>query len=418
VVEPSRMLNAALAGISIGAPTLALAELSTPMLILRPPRYRELEVAFRSRRPLVAAGMLAAIGLVAQAARGRAPRRLAGSVAAGMAGLRMAAPAVYDPWLFAPRQHPVRIRPAPAAREVLGADTEVIGVRVNGQVRAYPARMLARPHLLTDTLGGEPIVVSYCGLTNSAIAYRAAGPTSPIRMSVLSAPRNNILYRQDATGGLVQQLLPQIAHGPGSGQPVATVPVVYTTWSTWQKLAPDTTLADSRFESVWDQLVTALMRREHLRSRARARTLLAAGEVDERLPRKTQLFALVESGAACAYTRRFLRSERVVNDAVGGEPVVVFYEPSTDVAMAYRRRTDDRVRNFRPVSTSSDPTAALASDVDTGSTWSVLGRCVHGPLAGHQLQPVVFSFDRPFWFAWAAYHPETRLRAAPGELQL
>jgi hypothetical protein len=169
---------------------------------------------------------------------------------------------------------------------------------------------------------------------------------------------------------------------------------------------------------VWDQLVTALMRREHLRTRARARTLLAAGEVDERLPRKTQLFALVESGAACAYTRRFLRSERVVNDAVGGEPVVVFYEPSTDVAMAYRRRTDDRVRNFRPVSTSSDPTAALATDVDTGSTWSVLGRCVHGPLAGHQLQPVAFSFDRPFWFAWAAYHPETRLRAAPGELQL
>jgi hypothetical protein len=376
VVEPSRMLNAALAGISVGAPTLALAELSTPMLILRPPRYRELEIAFRSRRPLVAAGMLAATGLVAQAARERAPRRLAGSVAAGMAGLRVAAPAVYDPWLFAPRQHPVRIRSAAAAREVLGADTEVIGVRVNGQARAYPradARPPAPPHRHPGR-GADRGELLRTDQQRDRVPSGGSDEPDPDVGAVRASQQHPL--PQDDTGSLVQQLLPQIADGPGSGQPVATVPVVYTTWSTWQKLAPDTTLADSRFESVWDQLGTALMRREHLRTRARARTLLAAGEVDDRLPRKTQLFALVESEAACAYTRRFLQSERVVNDAVGGEPVVVFYEPSTDVAMAYRRRTDDLVRNFRPVSTSSDPTAALARDADMSSTWSVLGRGV------------------------------------------
>jgi hypothetical protein len=82
----------------------------------------------------------------------------------------------------------------------------------------------------------------------------------------------------------------------------------------------------------------------------------------------------------------------VIKDTVGGEPVVVLYESSTDLPMTYRRRADRPVPNLRLVATSSGPTAGARQDVDTGNTCSVLGRCVHGPLAGHQLQPVPFSF--------------------------
>jgi hypothetical protein len=41
-------VNATLAAVSVGAPALALLELSTPMLIARPPSYRELDAAWRS----------------------------------------------------------------------------------------------------------------------------------------------------------------------------------------------------------------------------------------------------------------------------------------------------------------------------------------------------------------------------------
>jgi hypothetical protein len=372
------------------------------------------------RVPLTAAGILAGTTLLARAARGRATRRLAGRVGAAMAGLTAAAAAGYDPWLFAPRRNPVRVRPAADAAQVLGADTEVIGVRVHGEARAYPARMLARPHLLTDILGGEPIAVSYCGLTNSAIAYRTC-PTEggELVLSVLSAPRNNILYRDSRTGSFVQQLLPRVAHGPADGRPLATVPVVYTDWDTWQQLAPDTTLAESRDESPHDRVLTTLMRREHLRTRARPATLLATGPVDARLPRKTQLFGLVHDGEAVAYTRRLLQAERVLNDTAGNQPVVVLYEPWSGVAMAYHRRLDGRIPTFRPAAGTEDagPGAVMATDDATGSGWDVLGRCRSGPLADHQLAPVTFSFDKAFWFAWAAYHPDTRLHASGDEFR-
>ena len=46
-------------------------------------------------------------------------------------------------------------------------------------------------------------------------------------------------------------------------------------------------------------------------------------------------------------------------------------------------------------------------DAETGSTWNILGEATAGELKGSQLERVL-SFDH-FWFAWAAFHPETGL---------
>jgi hypothetical protein len=46
-------------------------------------------------------------------------------------------------------------------------------------------------------------------------------------------------------------------------------------------------------------------------------------------------------------------------------------------------------------------------DQQTASVWNVLGHAIDGPLAGARLEPV--GHLDTFWFAWAAFHPETRL---------
>ena len=46
-------------------------------------------------------------------------------------------------------------------------------------------------------------------------------------------------------------------------------------------------------------------------------------------------------------------------------------------------------------------------DHATGSTWDVLGNATAGPLAGARLTPV--EHVDTFWFAWAAFLPETRV---------
>ncbi len=45
--------------------------------------------------------------------------------------------------------------------EYFGDDELVLGVEFAGEVRAYPVRMLRYHHIVNDTVGGEPLLVTY-----------------------------------------------------------------------------------------------------------------------------------------------------------------------------------------------------------------------------------------------------------------
>lgn len=167
---------------------------------------------------------------------------------------------------------------------------------------------------MVDYLGGETIVVSLCGLTNSAIAYRADADGVP-DLAVMSAPNNNVVYRDRRCGGLVQQLLPRIAYGSGAGKMLSTLPVFYTDWSTWRQLVlvPASRLADQEYMSRSDRLLTRAMRLIHRRTRVDRRPFLAvSGGADGAVHPKTRVFALREEHDAYAYTRAFLGHRRIV----------------------------------------------------------------------------------------------------------
>lgn len=46
-------------------------------------------------------------------------------------------------------------------------------------------------------------------------------------------------------------------------------------------------------------------------------------------------------------------------------------------------------------------------DEETETTWNVLGDAIDGPLTGSVLEPI--TFVRTFWYAWAAFRPDTTL---------
>ena len=121
------------------------------------------------------------------------------------------------------------------------------------------------------------------------------------------------------------------------------------------------------------------------------------------------------NGETVAYPFLRLEETPVVNDDIGGTPIVVFHAPGTASALdrgtisnsrdvgatgVFDRRLGDRTLTFRP-----DSNAFI--DEETGSTWNVLGRAVDGPLVGQALTPIVHA--NHFWFAWAAFKPETRV---------
>ena len=52
--------------------------------------------------------------------------------------------------------------------------------------------------------------------------------------------------------------------------------------------------------------------------------------------------------------------------------------------------------------------------MQTGSTWTITGRATDGELAGTALEAV--GHGDHFWFAWAAFAPETRIWTPDGTI--
>ena len=113
--------------------------------------------------------------------------------------------------------------------------------------------------------------------------------------------------------------------------------------------------------------------------------------------------APAESGKAYGLTT--LARDRVVNDLVGGVPVVIVFDGASESGAVFRRDHAGAVLTFR-----SGAAPLRMVDEETRSDWDGLtGSATSGSLAGAVLDQVSITFA--FWFAWSGLYPETDLFA-------
>ena len=184
------------------------------------------------------------------------------------------------------------------------------------------------------------------------------------------------------------------------------VPVTHTEWSRWRESHPDTLVLDKRgmyVVDVYDGYYSG-----------GSPGVLGETLSDGRLDRKELVVGVDAFGTKKAYPLRLLRGQPVVNDVVAGEQVLVYLEPGTETALAYRRSVDGRSLTFRLANEARGALTVL-EDLETGSMWMALtGRAIHGPLEGKTLERAASHLA--FWFAWKDWNPDTAVYLGPSEV--
>lgn len=117
----------------------------------------------------------------------------------------------------------------------------ILGVVRNGIAKAYPIRIIERHEVVNDRFGDEAVVVTYCPLCFSGMAFTPKFGDTDLRFGV-----SGLLYNSDVllydyrTGSLWSQLLSKAISGPLKGAEIPPIPTANTTWRDWQKRHPDT----------------------------------------------------------------------------------------------------------------------------------------------------------------------------------
>ena len=276
-------------------------------------------------------------------------------------------------------------------------DEPVFGLELGGASRAYPQRILDWHEMVNDVVGGRHFSLSYCTLCGSAIAY-ATGTTDGKPLLFGSSGllyRSNKLMYDDGTLSLWSNLTGEPVVGPlvGRGLRLTPLPLTITTWSDWRTRHPETTVVSLATGHRRDYTAGAAYGRYF----ASPETMFPVWKKSPLLPSKAWIYALRSGAVARAYPLELIFRERVVNDEIGGLPIVLIADPTGGAVRAYRSEG----RRF-----AEGPHGEVIEPA-TGASWSVAEEGLRPYLGGPPLARV--AGHRAYWFAWYAFFPETEL---------
>jgi len=130
--------------------------------------------------------------------------------------------------------------------DYLSEEDRVLGVEVNGVARAYPIRILNYHEIVNDIVGGEAIVVTYCPLCGSGMAFNAEIDNKSFEFGVSGLLYNSdVLLYDRQTGSLWSQILKTSVSGAMSGTRLTAIPLSHTTWQDWYARHPATDVLSS-----------------------------------------------------------------------------------------------------------------------------------------------------------------------------
>ena len=298
------------------------------------------------------------------------------------------------------------------AAEVVGPREPGALVQLNGEARFYPLAILTRHEVVNDAFGAVPIVVSYCPLCNTAIAFDRRVDGQVLRFGVSGLLRNSDLVMWDsATTSLWQQITGEGIVGEFAGTQLETVSTAIVSFEQFSAEFPDGLVlsADSGFGR------GNYGRNPYTGYSSSPTPFLFRDEVDDRLVPLARVVGLADSDPLRAYSFEDLATRRVINDTVGSTPVVVLWGGDTADALDRSSIADsaaigtaivfDPVVNDQTLTFTAGEADTFVDD-QTGSTWSVLGLATDGELAGTRLETVPHRNE--FWFAWQAFFgPDT-----------
>ena len=312
------------------------------------------------------------------------------------------------------------------ARSWVSGQSPVIALEIDGDARAYPLAILTWHEIVNDTVGGEPVIVTFCPLCHTALVFERTldgtvhdfGVSGNLRLSdLVMYDRQTETWWQQATGkGIVGDL---------TGARLEFVPSQLIGLDQFAEAYPD-----GQVLSRETGFVRSYGRNPYVGyDIVDQQPFLFAGVTDGRLAPKERVVTLGEqdSEAPISIPYSELRETGVVNLDFEGQPLAVFWQPGAVSALDESTidESDDVggtgvfsavVDGETLVFSSGGGEDPVITDAQTGSTWDITGRATEGPLAGTSLLPA--NHGDHFWFAWAAFVPHTSIWTTEGVISL
>ena len=280
-----------------------------------------------------------------------------------------------------------------AALDSAQAEKIVMGIVINGEAAAYPIQFLGYHHQVRDTVGGQPVLVTYCTVCRTGRVYSLLvdGKTEVFRL--VGMDHFNAMFEDATTKSWWRQATGECIAGPLQGKLLETIPSQQVSLRSWMAEHPESKVMqpDPNFAEQYGYMTNY--------ESGRSKGDLTRRD-SESWQRKSWVVGLIAGKAKRTYDWNSLASRRIITDDVDGTPVVLTIEADNKSFHAFTATVGSERLRF----TLRDSTSM--TDQASGSVWDLKGVCIEGAHKGVKLIRV--QAYQEYLHSWEQFHPESR----------
>jgi len=277
---------------------------------------------------------------------------------------------------------PASVTMLPADRNKVDTARLVVGIDVDGHARAFPIQFIGYHHQVRDTVAGKPVMVSYCTVCRTGRVFSPIVDGRSETFRLVGMDHFNAMFEDARTHSWWRQANGEAIAGPSKGKALTEIPSRQVTLAEWLREHPTSLImqADSGLKSNYSK--------DFDYETGKSRKSLTGTDTIS-WHDKAWVVGITVNGQSKAYDWNRLRRERVVNDVIGGQPIVLALASDTTSFAAFVRPSPSErfiVRNDSLVA-------------------GVVAYAFNGTGANGTLEPVKASQE--FWHRWRTFQPAT-----------
>ena len=245
--------------------------------------------------------------------------------------------------------------------ENISPQLQVIGIKIGNISVAYPLNEVVIPrHIINDYVNGQSILISYCALCQSALAFKSKVDNKEYYFKVAGVWRRNMIIYDTETYSLWQQATGECIYGKQKGQQLELISGENTTFEQWKNKYSDTLFASKCIEARKGYLSREFMLKG-INFITPKVTVPGYSNLSE-LPVRVTVFGITFNGISKAYPKNEIEELHFFKDKFNNKELNLEYNKSSEYLTA----------------------------IDTESGKQVI-------------------VEKHWWLGWKEFHPETKI---------
>jgi Protein of unknown function (DUF3179) len=261
----------------------------------------------------------------------------------------------------------------------------VIGVKLNEEAKAYPIQFLGYHHQVQDTLGGKPIMVTYCTVCRTGRVFEPIINGKYEKFRLVGMDHFNAMFEDMTTKSWWRQVTGEAIAGKLKGQRLPEIFSTQTSLKEWLRLNPNSLImqADPSFTDSYD----STFKYESGKSKNKL-----TGTDSFSWKNKSWVIGIKIGKESKAYDWNKLNRERIIHDKIKTIPVLLVLANDNKSFFAFERPEE----NLR---------FSLTNDtlICNNHHYRIDGKGID---TFFSLKPLQASQE--FWHSWRTFNPNTK----------